>query len=62
MLGGVVVVAAWMVVVHVVVILWGILEPLGRPGRRFGVDFGGFGGPKWVRKGDFLDPKWKSAK
>ena len=39
-----------------------ILGPLGRPGRHFGTDFGGFGGPKRVRKGDFLDPKWKSAK
>ena len=38
-----------------------ILGPLGRPGRRSGSDFGGFGGPKRVRKGDFLDAKWKSA-
>ena len=39
-----------------------ILGPLGRSGRRFGANFGGFDGPKRVRKGDFLDPKWKSAK
>ena len=39
-----------------------ILGSLGRPGRRFGSDFGGFGGPKLVWKGNFLDPKWKSAK
>ena len=38
-----------------------ILGPLGCPGRRFGGGFGGFGGPKRVRKDDFLDPKWKSA-
>ena len=38
-----------------------ILGPLGRSGRRFGANFGGFDGPKRVRKGDFLDPEWKSA-
>ena len=35
---------------------------LGAPRGVSGIDFGGFGGPKRVRKGDFLDPKWKSAK
>ena len=38
-----------------------ILGPLGRPGRRFGSDFGRFWDPKRVRKGDFLDPGWKSV-
>ena len=39
-----------------------ILGPLGRPGRRFGGDFGGFGGPKRVRKGDFFGSKVETYK
>ena len=35
---------------------------LGAPGGVLGAIFGGFGGPKRVQKGDFLDPEWKSAK
>ena len=35
---------------------------LGAPGGVSGAILEGFGGPKRVRKGDFLDPKWKSAK
>ena len=34
---------------------------LGAPGGVAGAVWEGFGGPKRVRKGDFLDPKWKSA-
>ena len=38
-----------------------ILGPLGRPRKRFGVDFEGFGGPKRFQKSNLLDPEWKSA-
>ena len=30
---------------------------LGRPRKRFGVDLGGFGGPKRVQKSNFFDTK-----
>ena len=35
---------------------------LGAPGGVSGAILEHFGGPKRVRKGDFLDPEWKSAK
>ena len=39
-----------------------ILGPLGRSGRRFGANFGGFDGPKRVRKGDFFGSKVEKCK
>ena len=39
-----------------------ILGPLGRPRKRFGVDFYSISGSQTVPKEHILDQKWKSAR
>ena len=53
---------AWMAILEVQGTVWtSSWGHLGAPGGVSGPILG-FDGPKRVRKGDFLDPKWKSAK